>query len=139
MTGTLRILVTGSRTWGTRPSPNGPVPDQRQHDRLVEALRCAAKGAQRPVLVVGDCPTGADAIATRYARRWGWRVEVHTALWGVYGSHAGPRRNAEMVRAGADICLVFLNELNGKPSRGTRNCMRLAREAGIKTKAWEAT
>lgn len=116
---TRRILVTGSRSWTDRQV-------------VGEALLAAQTdpdltGQGRMVLVHGDCPTGADRIAAELAAGWGWDVEAHPADWTAYGRSAGPKRNAEMVALGADVCLAFpLPE-----SRGTLNCMRLAREAGI--------
>lgn len=62
------------------------------------------------------------------ARRMGWEVQAYPADWDRYGRSAGHRRNAQMVADGADLCLAFpLGE-----SRGTRGCMRLASQAGIR-------
>ena len=111
------VIVTGSRDW---------VDDQRVF-RELEDLWSTTEG---PFVVRhGDCPTGAD----RFASVWCELVyedvyEIrYPAEWVKHGKAAGPIRNAEMVVAGADLCLAF--PLGA--SRGTRNCMRLAREAGI--------
>jgi hypothetical protein len=115
----MRILVTGSRNWTDR-------------EAIAEAL-LAVRDNQAPTrstvmeLVHGDCPTGADNIADRWARTWGWKVEPHPADWNRYGRKAGPIRNQQMVDLGADVCLAFpLSD-----SRGTYDCMTRAKAAGI--------
>lgn len=117
--GLYRILLTGSRDWG---SPEG----------LALALGIAVgEGPHRSRVVVvhGACPTGADAIADRICRDHGIAVEPHPADWEQYGRAAGPLRNAEMVALGADVCLAFIR--NG--SRGATHCAGLAEKAGIPT------
>lgn len=114
---TLRILITGSREW-TDP------------DAILQALDRAATEAGIPpdrVTVVHGTARGADSLADSAARQLGMRTERHPADWRLYGKSSGHRRNAEMIRLGADICLAWpLGE-----SRGTRGAMRLAGEAGI--------
>jgi len=120
-----RILVTGSRDWN-----DGNVVSEamlRATDHL---------GANRggPVIIVvhGACPTGADAIADRYASMWGWRAESHPANWDDLGRSAGPLRNRHMVELGADVCLAFIKNA----SRGATHCARLAEKAGIPVRYW---
>lgn len=116
---TLRILVTGSRNWT----------DQA---RIADALDAALTACGLAVLIHGGA-RGADALADDLWRDWiqhGCSLlvpEVYSADWNRFGRSAGHRRNAEMVAAGADVCLAFpIGE-----SRGTRGCMRLAERAGI--------
>lgn len=115
-----RILVTGSRHW----------PDS---DALRAALdELLAQHGQPLTVVVGDCPTGADRMARRWAldrRASGARLEVHHADWHRYGRAAGPIRNRRMVASGADVCLAFIQP--GAASRGTRHCVGRAERAGI--------
>lgn len=119
-----RILVTGSRDWTDR-------------ETIARALSEAWHMLGRPhdaVLVQGECHLGgADLIAAGVWRAWGYRVESHPAEMGPDGHVLGPKRNAHMVSLGADICLAFPLPA----SRGTRNCMRLAREAGIPVRVYE--
>lgn len=109
-----RILVTGSRDW----------PDEA-------AIRDALRAEWEPsaVLVHGACPTGADAIASRIWTGAGLPEERHPADWAAHGRAAGPRRNAEMVALGADVCLAFIRA----GSRGASHTAALAERAGIRT------
>ncbi|WP_286158419.1 SLOG family protein [Streptomyces sp. CB03911] len=106
----------------------------------------------------GACPTGADAFAAEWVGRLGvwavgvpfradwdscvWdcrpghRVEkrpgdvVHPGFFSDYCPGAGPRRNARMVEAGADLMLAFPTPT----SRGTWNAVRLAKATGIEVR-----
>ena len=113
-----RILVTGSRDWADR----GAV-----IDALWEAWIDLGRRGDT-VLVQGECHLGgADLIAKDVWEQCGLPVESHPAEMGPDGHVLGPERNARMVALGADLCLAFPLP----SSRGTKNCMRLAREAGI--------
>jgi hypothetical protein len=102
------IALTGSREWTDRA-----------------AIEQALAGAE--LLLVGDCPTGADAIALQVAKEWDVIVRVFAADWDRLGKFAGPQRNEVLAshaageRAyGMDVhCHAFpLGE-----SRGTRDCI----------------
>ena len=125
----VRVLVTGSRDW-------------RDSSAVTVAL-AAVRADSGPLTVIhGACPSGADALADRWARTRGAAVERHPANWrpaGRYDARAGFRRNAEMVAAGADLVLAFIGpcrssscprrEVHG--SHGATHCARLAARAGI--------
>ena len=121
-----RILVTGSRGWDESTVIAG---------QLGRACGTAFCEDRRPVIVHGACPTGADAIADRIARACGYEVEAHPADWAQFGKSAGFRRNAEMVAAGADVCLAFIKD----GSRGATHCADLAEKAGIPVRRFEIT
>ena len=118
-----RILVTGSRAW-------------TDHEAIQDALALAWADLgrnPRTVLVQGECHLGgADGIAAHIWRSWGLPVEGHPAEMGPNGHVLGPKRNAHMVSLGADLCLAFPLP----SSRGTKNCVRLAREAGIPVRVY---
>lgn len=105
----MRIIVTGGR-------------DFDDYDRVFKALlpyvdRC-------PTIVHGDA-AGADTLAKSAARALGLPVEPHPANWKELGSIAGGVRNQQMIDAGADGVIAFPG------GKGTRNCVRLARNANI--------
>lgn len=114
-----RVLVTGSREW-------------TDVDTIRDGLQWAwalLLRHPRAVLVQGECPYGgADAIAKDIWESWGLSVESFPADRDPStGRVLGPARNARMVASGATVCVAFPLP----SSRGTRNCMRLAAEAGI--------
>lgn len=113
----MRVLVTGSREWTDEHRVWNEL------DALVEIY-----GAF--VVVQGECPTGAD----RFARSWAWtrayKCESWPADWDKHGKAAGPIRNQLMVNSKPDFALAF--PLPG--SRGTMDCMRRLRAAGVQVK-----
>jgi O-acetyl-ADP-ribose deacetylase (regulator of RNase III) len=127
MTSVTTILVTGDRGW-THP------------DRLAQVLDQAAAEAGGPLrLLVGDCPTGADRHALRWARQRGVAFQVFPARWDQMAAEgrprqaAGPLRNLAMLDAldqadGARLVVAFHDDLPG--SHGTRQLVRAARGRG---------
>jgi hypothetical protein len=124
----VKVLITGSRDWSDR-----------------EALRKALDDvlAESPagiILIHGACPSGADALADHWARDRQRHLPIlidrFPANWGSYGRAAGMRRNAEMVAAGADLCLAFFQP--GASNRGTAHCAKLAGRAGIPVRRYPA-
>lgn len=110
-----RLLISGSRDW-----------------ELEEILRMKIiqKWIEHPDLVVvfGDCPTGADAQAKKFCEEYDLSHEdPYEAEWGKYGNGAGPIRNQRMVDTKPDYALFFMTP----NSRGTKDCLRRAIEAGI--------
>lgn len=100
--------------------------------RTLDRVQDLAHAVESPLIVVhGDCPTGADVLADRWARRRepDVTVEPHPADWKIYGKAAGPRRNAHMVKLGADMCIAFLR----MASVGTSNTIWLAQTCNIPT------
>lgn len=128
----MRILVTGSRTWTDAEQLNTEL-----------AGACRGRDLQQVIVVHGACPKGADRLAVLWVRRfesYGITEEPHPADWHQHTrdcpqwhferkvcARAGIRRNAEMVAAGADLCLAFIHN----QSRGATHCADLAEKAGI--------
>jgi hypothetical protein len=127
----MKVLVTGSRDW--------------LDEALVEnSLSEVAAEFGKFLLVQGDCPTGADAIAKAWAIRSNYPHKDFLADWDSpcgddcchvryrrngdgYYSCAGHVRNQKMADFGAELCLAF--PLGKSP--GTRGMMRIAKKAGI--------
>jgi hypothetical protein len=78
-----------------------------------------------PVCLDGRCILCRRKVAGAELRRGA------AADWDRFGKRAGPIRNAEMVAAGAMLCLAFHRFLPG--SKGTKDCARRALAAGIPT------
>lgn len=113
-----RVLVTGSRDW-----TDAAVIEKALDDLLAE---CGS------LIVIHGNARGADRIAASWAIRRhieGFDVtcETHLPHWELYGRRAGPIRNAEMVKSGADLCLAFIKD----KSPGATGCARLAEDAYI--------
>ncbi|MBO0813849.1 MAG: DUF2493 domain-containing protein [Actinobacteria bacterium] len=144
MTGSYRVLVTGSRDWD----------DRRRIFGALDALLAQCEMEPRKTLVVihGDAPQGADAMA----RRWVYvklnatvadvREERHPAQWGTHGKRAGFIRNAEMVDTGADLCLAYVmpcsrpgcRRRDEHGSHGATHCADLTEKAGIDVRRFYA-
>jgi predicted polyphosphate/ATP-dependent NAD kinase len=76
------------------------------------------------ILVHGAC-SGADTLADRWAKRNEVTVVQYAADWAVHGRAAGPIRNRDMARCGADLCIAFAG------GKGTANMIAEATAAGI--------
>ncbi len=109
-----RILVSGSRDWD-------------DVDVIHHMLGMFKDNSYDITLVHGDCPTGADRIANDFAKASGWKIETHPADWNAFGKYAGPKRNQDMVDAGADVVLAFIKN----ESRGASGTAKMAAEAGL--------
>lgn len=128
-----RMIVTGGRDFGV--ARHNATPERREDakrerlfvvETLYRELRVRTVWAfDRLLVVVGDCPTGVDAITREAVKTWGLHVEVHEAHWKRLGRAAGPERNGRMVAAGAIRLLAFPG------GNGTADCVRQARSKGI--------
>jgi hypothetical protein len=115
-TGEFRVLVTGSRTWKDYG---------RIYRRLAE-LGNADHGTQMLVVIHGDAPNGADALADRAARDLGYHVRKYPADWDL-GKTAGKDRNGFMLRTEQpQVVLAFWED----ESSGTGDCIEKALDMG---------
>lgn len=137
---TKRILVTGSRDW-------------EDYNTVARQLAIAfadawEKGYAKVIVVHGDCPSGADAMAQEFVNKVQGAIhslqikaERHPAKWYEHDENchhqpskscpaAGPRRNKQMVDLGADICLAFIKNY----SKGATGCAKLAAKSNIEVK-----
>ena len=127
------MLITGSRHWADRIRLYRACMEEYSKlaldDRGVPRSVILRHGACPPRKLEGDLEQwgGADYMANQWAKEFGVQTDPHPALWDDYGDSAGPIRNSKMVDLGNDVCLCF--PLKG--SKGTRNCVVKALDAGI--------
>jgi hypothetical protein len=114
---TVRILVTGSRTWE----------DKNYIQSVFQKWDKKLPSDQKRVLVSGACPSGADFLAEQVAAELGWVLERYPADWDEYGKRAGFVRNEEMVETRPDFLVAFIRD----ESKGATMTVRLACKAGI--------
>ncbi|MEU0937660.1 SLOG family protein [Embleya sp. NPDC005971] len=147
--GVVRVIVTGSRDHADCDMViRGLVRVRYAHPgaRLVVMQGECPTGADRCArhfVTQARARFGWDVVAEPYPADWDscgddcpprpHRVRrrpgdtMHPGVLADYCPGAGPRRNAHMVAAGADVVHAYPS----RRSRGTRNCMRLAGAAGI--------
>ena len=138
---TVRILVTGSRLWAdveklqrvldetaagyaTVTIRHGQCDPRNTKGQVVKWGYAAARPDLGPFL-------GADWLADRYALQRGWTTERFAADWNTYGNAAGSIRNQRMLDTSPRPTLVIGFPLGDSP--GTRDCMRRARAARVRT------
>lgn len=115
----IKVLVTGSRTWG----------DVHQVYWAFRNWWEEAGQPEKPLLISGACPKGADALAELVWERNGWPVQRFPAQWELHGKAAGFIRNEQMVYEIPDICIAFIRD----ESKGATHTVRLAEKHGIPT------
>jgi hypothetical protein len=119
----MRVIVCGSRDW------EGIWATERINKIMLAVDILARALGSKLEVIHGGCPTGADAIVDRWARRRDVPVKVWEADWGAYGKAAGPLRNSAMALGGADLCIGFLKD----NSQGTIDMTEKAKHRKIPT------
>lgn len=123
MKAVMRVLVTGSRSY---PEPGDVT------KALFAALVLCRKHEMTLTVVHGDYKTGADHFASEWCAAHPEVIEEkHPADWGTYGRAAGPIRNNDMVKLGADLVLAFPLAGDKKLSPGTWRTIEAAKRANI--------
>lgn len=107
----MRVLVTGGRDFGNTPE-------------MFEKLDNININSGISLLIEGGA-SGADTIASDWARSRCVPCVTHPANWTLHGKAAGPIRNKEMLSWKPDLVLAFPG------GRGTANMVKTAKEAGI--------
>lgn len=128
-----RLLISGSRHL------RGTTANRKV---IRDALTAAIVGMVDPTLVSGGQMSVDETTGERYGADYlcenEWinlpdpvlTVEIHRADWKRYGRPAGPKRNQLMVDLGATrMCAFPIGDETR--SRGTWDCIRRARKAGI--------
>lgn len=114
----MRIIITGCRDWY--------IPDVAE-SVVARMIRMHGPGI---VIINGGAP-GVDTSFREACDELDVACETYEADWDRYGKGAGPRRNAAMLTAGADMVVAFHRDL--ATSRGTGDMARRALAAGVPT------
>jgi hypothetical protein len=107
----MKVLVCGSRDWA-------------DEDRIADVL--AEYAPDHPTILHGAA-RGADSIADRVAKLYGYEVKPFAADWYGMGRRAGIVRNLRMLDEEPDLVVAFQRER----SRGTQHTIDEARKRGI--------
>ena len=111
----MKVLVCGGRNYGLGDCRN------IETSVFVEALNYL-----KPQLIINGGATGADKMATAYARTKRIPYRIYKADWKKYGRSAGPRRNKAMLKNETiDLVLAFPG------GKGTTDMINKAKDAGI--------
>lgn len=81
-------------------------------------------------VIIHGAARGADSIAGEIAEKLGIEVEAYPAEWDEYGKAAGVIRNQQMLEVGMPDRVIFWHK-NLEKSKGTRDMVRIAKEAGV--------
>ena len=113
----MKILICGDRNWFSQ--------ETIRHQLL-------RYDATQDIVIHGDA-SGADKLGAKAAELLGFtpdRVLAFPADWTKYGRAAGPIRNQQMIDQKPDVVLAFHDQID--KSKGTKNLILLAQQAGIK-------
>lgn len=110
----MRVLVCGGREFSNA-------------ERLHVFLSNLPTNLGRPItLLIHGGATGADRLASRWAKQQGVETLAFPAQWKAYGKSAGPMRNQQMLTEGRPELVVAF-----PGGKGTENMVQLASRAGV--------
>jgi hypothetical protein len=113
----VRVLICGSRTFGDYES--------------VSVVLAGFAGRNLDVTVIHGAAPGADSLAARWAKEYGYDVQAFPADWDRYGKRAGYVRNQQMLDEGhPEVVWAFVDKPL-RESKGTSMMVELARNAGL--------
>ena len=118
------ILVCGSRTFDDYECVS------REITKYITDLREKTGLEYEFTILHGGC-TGADKLASKYAKNNEFKVIKKMANWNKYGKSAGPIRNHEMILLKPDV--VFAFSIQEELTRGTRDMVKQAKSHNVKT------
>lgn len=110
------VLVCGSRDWS----------DFNLIDHLL-----ASQLKPGDTVRHGDCPRGADEMASAWCSQNGYKQDPMPADWDTHGKAAGPIRNAAMLAKEPTPTVVLAFMANPKWSPGSGNMVQQAEKAGV--------
>jgi len=110
----MKILITGGRNYADR-------------QRLFDELDFVAWVYQCTKLIHGGA-SGADRLASEWAKLRGVPVVACPADWRRHGRAAGPIRNREMLAMGVGLVVAFSG------GKGTADCVKAAKEMSIEVR-----
>ena len=106
-----KIVVAGSRGFNNYETAKEFIITCLEKENLTEPISFLSGGCR-----------GSDLLGDRYAKEYGYPVEVYPAEWNRYGRGAGPIRNERMAEE-ADIIICFWDG----NSKGTGTLLEYAR------------
>lgn len=115
----MKILITGSRDWD-----GGGI--------LPYSLGILTAWYYPDILFIHGAARGVDAMVAALCADYNIPVHAYPAPWSTHGKAAGPIRNRLMLSAEhPDLVIGFTD--NWAKSKGTKDMIRIAREAKVET------
>lgn len=113
----MRLLICGDRNW--------------DKPKMIERIIDGFAFGHNDLVIIEGCARGADKAACEH-RPDDLTHEHYPALWDEHGKAAGPIRNRQMLKEGQpDLVIAFHNDIS--TSKGTKDMVKIAKEAGLPT------
>ena len=111
----MKVIICGDRKWT----------DRQMIEEYMQGLPVDT------LIIQGEC-AGADRIAKQIAKKLYLPVtDKYAADWELHGLAAGPIRNRQMLKENPDLVVAFHDNL--ALSKGTKDMLNAAKQAGVKT------